>query len=267
VLFTKETNDAKKIAQGEQTYACQMLQNPLAGQNRMFDIEDLQEYEVRPDTLNIYIMCDPARSKKRDSANTAIVVIGVDYALNKYLLDGYNHKMDLRERWVSFSGMVKRWQGMTGVQNVRAGYESFGAQADMDYFQEQMRLPQELRFEITELAWPRDGDGSKIDRVQRLGPDFRANKFWIPYETDEKRLTSVQTRMINSGYGYRVSRPIRRKNENGVPYDLVKQFKEQVHYFPYGGMKDLVDAASRIYDMEPKAPSLYEPNYSEPEFI
>lgn len=266
VFLSPEVNEDKKIVQGEATYSCQMLQNPLAGQNRMFNIEDLQIYEVRPDTLNVYIMCDPARSKKRDSAKTAMVVIGLDYALNKYLLDGFNHKMDLKDRWTNFAFLYKKWRQTTGVQNVRMGYETFGAQADMDYFQEQMRLPNEVRFDIVELAWPREGDGSKIDRVQRLGPDFRSHKFFLPYPTNEKKLTNNQSRMYNSGYGYRVAKPIRRKDENGQIYDLVEEFRQQIHYFPYGGLKDLPDAASRIYDMEPKSPSLYEPNYAEPEF-
>jgi hypothetical protein len=195
-----------------------------------------------------------------------MAVIGVDYAMNKYLLDGFNHKMDLRERWEHFSLLYKKWKMQPGVQGVYMGYEAFGAQADLDYFIEQMKLPNEVRFEVKELMWPRDGEGSKGDRVQRLTPDFRSHKFFVPYATNEKRLTTNQRKMESQGYSYRISRPIRKKDENGAPYDLTDQLKVQVHYFPVG-LKDLIDAVSRIYDMEVRAPASYEPNYSEPEFV
>lgn len=267
VLLTPEVWEKKKIIQGDATASCQMLQNPLAGKQKMFNVEDLQLYEVRPETLNIYIMVDPARSKKKDSANTAIVVLGLDYAMNKFLLDGYNHKMDLRERWLRTAQMYHKWRRAPGVQNTYVGYEIFGAQADMDYFLEQMKKPDEGgSFPILELAWPREGNDSKIDRVQRLGPDFRGHKFYLPYNTDEKALTATQRKFKQTGSDYRIAKPIHRKDSNGNIYDLSKQFRMQVHFFPYGGQKDLADAASRIYDMEPVAPVYNEPTYIEPEW-
>jgi len=265
VLFPQEVWDTKVRDQGEATIACQMLQNPLAGQQRMFDVSDLQEYEIRPETLAMYIMCDPARSKKRDSANTAFCVMGIDYASNKYLLDGYNHRMDLMERWQRMAQLVVKWRQQVGVQAVYVGYEAFGAQSDLDYFHEQQRLTR-LHFDITELAWPREGDGSKVDRVQRLGPDIRGHKLFVPYATDPDKLTANQRRMM-PGYEYRIAKPIRRKDGEGNLYDLTEQFRMQVHYFPFGGLVDLVDAASRIYDMEPKAPSYREPRYAEPHYV
>ena len=264
VLFSQEEWTRKVRDQGEATISCQMLANPLAGHQRMFDVADLQYYEVRPETLAVYILIDPARSKKSDSDDTAMAVIGVDYANNKYLLDGMCHKMDLMERWQNTARLYMHWKQQSGVQALYVGYESFGAQADLDYFREQQKL-NNLRFEIKELAWPREGGGSKVDRVQRLGPDFRGHKFYLPYPTDEKNYTSQQRRMVD-GYKYRISRSIRRKNENNEIYDLGEQLKMQVHYFPYGGKKDLVDAVSRIYDMEPRPPSYREQRYYEPDY-
>ena len=265
VFLSKEINDSKKIVQGPSTYACQMLQNPLGGKERMFDTADLQQYELRPAMLNVYILCDPARSKKRSSAKTAIVVIGVDHGMNKYLLDGFNHRMDLKERWEHFSLMYKRWVRMPGVQQIRMGYEKFGAQADLDYFKEQMGNPGQPKFEIVELAWPRDGEGAKVDRVQRLGPDLRSHKFHLPYPTDPKNMTKYQRQMVADGLTYRLAQPIIRKDEEGKKYNLGEEFKLQLHYFPYGSLKDLVDAASRIYDMEARPPLTHEPGYCEPE--
>lgn len=264
VLLPQEEWDRKVRDQGEATISCQMLQNPLAGHQRMFDVGDLRIYEVRPETLAVYIMVDPARSKKKNSANTAMVVLGLDVAGNKFLLDGFDHKMDLMERWQRMAQLRARWSRAIGVTLVKVGYESFGAQADLDYFQEQMRLTRTV-FDIIELAWPRDGSGAKVDRVQRLGPDLRGHKLFLPYETDETRLTTQQRKMLG-GYEYRIAQPIKRKDENNKIYDLAERLRLQVHYFPFAQRVDLIDAASRVYDMEPRAPAKGEPQYAEPTF-
>jgi len=262
VLLTPEQWEEKKTIQGPATIACQMLQNPVAGQQAMFDVTDLQEYEIRPSTLNVYILVDPARSKKRGSANTAVAVIGIDAGRNKYLLDGLNHRMDLKERWQAVRDMRKRWLGQTGVQSVFVGYEAFGAQADLDYFHERMEV-EAYSFPIEELRWPSDTDGSKDDRVQRLGPDLRSHKFYIPKDT--KDLTSDQRRMLDIGQSYRIAKQIKARDSENVLYDLTKHFKEQVMFYPYAALKDLIDAASRIYDMNPRPPVIINEADLEPE--
>lgn len=251
VLLTPEQWETKKLIQGPSTIACQMLQNPSAGNQAMFDVRDLMEYEVKPATLNIYILVDPARSKKKGSANTAIAVIGIDSGRNKYLVDGVNHRMKLNERWEAVRDMRKRWIGQPGVQGVYVGYEAFGAQADLDYFEERMEVEGNA-FPIVELRWPSESEGSKDDRVQRLGPDFRTHKFYVPKEC--KTPTSAQMRMATVGQAYRVAKPIKARDSEGKIYDLTKHFREQVTYYPFAPLKDLIDAASRIYDMNPRPP-------------
>jgi hypothetical protein len=44
------------------------------------------------------------------------------------------------------------------------------------------------------------------------------------------------------------------KDSDGNLYDLTRQFIEQQMLYPFAQLKDLIDAASRIYDMEPKPP-------------
>ncbi len=106
--------EEKKVIQGPSTIACQMLQNPLAGEQAMFDVNDLQYAEVRPATVNCYIMIDPARSMKKGSAYTAMSVVLVDAARNKYLVDGYNHRMDLKTRWASMRNLHRTWTQRPG---------------------------------------------------------------------------------------------------------------------------------------------------------
>ena len=265
VYFSASEWAKRLLKNTDSDIACQYLQNPLAGEQSMFDINDLQEYDVRPATLSVYVMVDPARSKKRDSDNTAIIVIGVDVASNKYLLDGMIHKMDLQERWENSAMLYSKWRRATGVQHVKFGYESFGAQSDLDYFQEQMRLPDNPRFEVIELAWPREGEGSKRDRVQRLVPDCKTHKIFLPRATDPDNLTSAQRRMKEDGYEYRISKAIRRRDSDGRAYDVSEVLKMEFHYFPFGGKKDAIDATSRIYDMDVIRPNFRE-GYAEPEY-
>jgi hypothetical protein len=279
VLLTKEQWAEKKVIQGPATIACQMLQNPLAGQQAMFNAMDLMRWEVRPATLNVYILVDPARSMKKGSANTAVAVIGVDAGRNKYLLDGFNHRMDLKRRWEAVSSIRTKWITQPGVQGVYVGYEAYGAQADLDYFNEQMVISNNS-FPIEELKWPRDSEVSKDDRVQRLGPDFRAHKFYLPclilhqgkpqfWELQAGKAggmelkyqeslgpTATMARVIKEGSPSRVAKPIRQVDSEGNLYDLSRQFIEQAMLYPFAPLKDLVDAASRIYDMEPVPPVL-----------
>jgi hypothetical protein len=262
VLMTPQQWEDKKIIQGPATIACQMLQNPIAGQQAMFDVNDLQVYEVRPQTLNVYILVDPARSMKKGSANSAIAVIGIDSARNKYLLDGINHRLDLRGRWEAVRDMRKLWMNKRGVQGLWVGYESFGALADLDYFKERMEVEQNS-FPIVELTWPRDGEGSKDDRVQRLGPDLRSHKFFIP--SDTKTLTSNQEKCKNIGQEFRIAKAIKRRDSDGNIYDLSVMLKEQIMFYPFAPLKDLIDATSRIYDMEPRPPVIIDESELTPE--
>ena len=259
VLLTVEQWDRKKKTQSESDIACQMLQNPLAGQQRMFDIEAIRTYEIRPNTLNVYILVDPARTININSDNTAIAVIGVDALMNKYLLDGANQKCDLQQRWHLTSTLYKRWVNAEGVQTVKVGYEAFGAYADLDYFREQMKKPSNPHFTISELTWTKGGRGesSKSARVQRLGPDIKTGKLFLPYPTNPARLTKHQLEMIEQGMEYRVAKKLIKKDYNNQIYDLSEQLKSQIAYFPVG-KKDLVDAVSRIYDMDPQPASIVE---------
>ena len=110
----------QKKRQTTTVLAAQMLQNPSAGTAAIFDKEWLKFSDIRPATLNIYILCDPASSKKKGSDKTAIPVVGIDSAGNKWLVDGWHHKMGLAERYTRIKELRKLWMRMPGVQSVRS---------------------------------------------------------------------------------------------------------------------------------------------------
>jgi len=288
VFMTAGAWAEKKIKQGPSTIACQMLLNPAAGNEAMFRKEWLQFSDIRPATLNVYIMVDPAHSKKKGSDNTAMAVIGVDAGSNKYLLDGYRHKMGLKERWEALYGLVKLWRNVPGVQMVKAGYERYGMQADLEYFEEKM-LAANDSFQIHELNWTSDGNQAKDDRVQRLQPDFAAKKFFLPMlcqrkvplldkqgdavmdvdgqpmTTSESYETSNQKKMRDQGQAFRIFTPARRRDHEGNVYSLNKGFLEEYLTYPFSAKKDLIDATSRLYDMEPLPPVIVDERMLEPE--
>ena len=286
VLLSHEEWEAKKLVQSDATLSCQMLQNPIAGQQAMFNVLDIQSYEIRPQTLNVYILVDPARSMKKGSANTAIAVLGTDTGRNKYLLDGMNHRMDLKARWEAVRDMRRKWINQNGVQHVYVGYESYGAQADLDYFREQMEVTNNS-FIIEELQWPRDSEVSKDDRVQRLVPDLKSHKFYMPalimsqgklnwwaFDTEQQNKlvltpheghSKAQKMVIDAGQPYRVCKPISRVDSENNLYDVSRHAMEQIMFYPFAPLKDLVDAISRIYDMEPKPPIIIDETELEPE--
>lgn len=266
VLFSGFEWEKRKRDSLDSTLACQMLCSPLAGSQRMFNVGDLQVYEARPRTLMVYLLCDPARSKKKTSADTAMVVIGIDIHGNKYLLDGVAHRMDLMERWRWFRDLQQKWVDAPGVMGLVAGYETYGAQADMDYFQERQRV-EGNHFEIVELMWPRDGEESKVDRIQRLVPDVKGKRFYLPYPTEDERLTRLQRSMLAAGYEYRIARKIRRLDEEQRIYDVTERLRLQFDFFPFGGKVDLLDATARIYDAAPVTPENYDNRAIEPDIV
>ena len=264
VLLTKD-QWRKKLLDQPATVHAQLLCDPLAGKQRVFDINQLRVYEVRPSQLMVYLIVDPGRSVKKESADTAMIVIGIDGAGNKYVLDGVAHKMELPERWKWLSTLWSTWFTQPGVQFVHVGYERYGAQSDLDYFKERQNLDGEF-FEITPL--PRDtergklaSERSKPDRIKRLLADISEgaqHRWYLPYQgkggDHGNNLTSAQRRMLASGYGFRLAEPIRRKDGDKKIYDFCERFRMQLNNFPFGGLVDIIDAASRLYDMDPRPP-------------
>lgn len=289
VLFSQVEWERRKRTQSRRTVASQLLQNPLADEDARFRPEWLKSYEIRPRTLNVSITCDPSRGRKASSDNTAIAVIGYAQGGAKYLLDGYCHRMGLSERWGHLRDLYKKWSVMPGVQTLSVGYERFGSQSDDEYFQERMRI-EKIYFVIKELAWPREGDASKAHRVERLEPDFRNNRFFLPlpvwregkphtWSVDDDPnsktfqtvlwepfidLTRLQKDMVDAGSPDLIARAIKRTDSDNQIYDLTLRLIDEYLTFPVGEHDDLIDTVSRIYDMEMVVPTIIAPSSVNP---
>ncbi len=268
------------------TVAAQMLLNPLAAKEAMFEMAWMRPYETRPASLNLYLMCDPSGGRTSKSDRTAMMVVGIDSAGNKWLLDGACHRMTLSERWTTLRGLWLKWHGATGVQLVKVGYEKYGMQSDIEHFEEKMRDEEKSRlitdkasFQIDELNWPFDGKTSKADRIGRLEPDFRLGRFHLPgvvyhedwgdclwavndeagkldYKPLGRGLPDAMRVNLHNQQGYRNARAIKRLDEDGNAYDVTRRLIEEMLLMgiagSFGGHDDCPDTLSRLYDMSPQ---------------
>ena len=188
--------------------------------------------------------------------------------------------------------LFHRWSAMPGVQQIEVGYERFGAQSDDEYYQEQQRLEQRrgirnAMFPIRELNWPREGGNSKKERVERLEPDFRNGRFFLPapvlyqgkpslwkvetnpeaknfgdIEFREKAgLSKAEAAAVEGGSADLLAKAIIVRDPSlpgpagmGGRYDLTIKFIDEFKVFPVGRFDDLIDSVSRIYDMDAHSP-------------
>jgi hypothetical protein len=254
VFLQKERWEEIKKTTSTYTVACQQLLNPIIGSDVSFKQEWWTEWEIRPYTLNVYIMVDPAHSKKKESNRTAFAVVGVDGNFNKYLLDGACHRMSLSEKWQMLKRLRAKWKRAPGVREVKVGYERYGAQSDIEHFKAMMSTDGS-NFPIYELNWVGGGGSqSKRDRIQRLEPDLKDGSLFFPYPTDEKMLTSYQRDFKDRNQSFLISKKIICIDEERKTYDLTKWVKDNEYNLFPTIHPDFLDALSRIYDMDAMPP-------------
>ncbi len=185
----------------------------------VFRRANLRFYEKAPADIrkgmNVYLLVDPASSKREDSDYTAIWAVGLNSDGNYYVLDMVRARLDLEERTQAVFDMHRKWQPM------RVGYERYGLQADTEHIRYRQGH-ENYRFDVVELA----GKLSKTERVSRLVPSMSEGRWWFPQALYARR-------------------------EEGGDENLVQIYiADELELFPYGAHDDLLDAQSRILDPE-----------------
>ena len=301
VYLSKEVwENKKKMQRG--TLAAQMLQNPLAGKQNTFMPQWFTRWEIRPSILNIYIIVDPSGGENTKNDNCAMAVVGIDPGWNKYLLDGYCHRMTLSERWRNLASLYRKWRAERGVVGVSVGYEKYGMQSDIEYIKEKQADTGPM-FEIRILNRVVGGkvEQSKTARIKRLEPSVRSGEFLFPALISEPsnlpaatqddqgrwnhprltpatgltrgdcywhidvaqsrrvsipatRPTKLMRKMMDAGMDHRVVKSIRRLDQDRKPYDVTSVLIEEMLFFPFAPHDDILDAVSRIFDMDARAP-------------
>lgn len=216
-----------KTEMGAYTFAGQYQQNPSPQGGGDFRKEWIQYYEKIDHTqFNNYILVDPANSKSKKSDYTSIVVIGAGGDGNLYLIDAVRDKLNVKEREDIIFNLHQKYNPKT------IGYEKYGMQNDIDWIKKSME-DKNYRFHITELG----GSLSKKDRINRLIPYFFDKKIFLP-------------------------KVLYKSNYENKMIDIIDEFIHQEYVtFPVGLHDDMLDALSRICDIQIIYPGKYNIDY------
>lgn len=214
-LLTREVLDTKRRDFGPYVYSCQMLQDPLADNAQGFKKEWRRFYRnyVNTSDMNVYIVVDPANSKKQSSDYTSIFVVGLSPDNNYYILDIVRDRLNLTERTEELFRLHEKWKPIS------VGYERYGMQSDIQHIHYVMDQ-KGYHFNIIELA----GRTSKIDRIRTLIPVFEQGRMWFP-----ENITKI--------------------NYEGRAENLVDVFFDSEYLtFPVLSHDDMLDCLARILD-------------------
>lgn len=170
-LMSPETLIDKRRKQGQYTFGTQMLLNPKGDSSQGFKREWLCYSQTQPSRqgLNVYILCDPANSKKKRSDWTCFWVLGLGRDRNYVALDVIRDKLNLSQRADTLFDLHEKWLPLA------VGYEEYGLQADIQFI-EHLQVERNYRFKITPLG----GSISKPDRIKRLLPVFEQGRLYLP---------------------------------------------------------------------------------------
>lgn len=216
VYFTPELLKKKLKDFGPYTAACQLFLDPKADEVQGFEEEWFLYWRVEMEAvrrMNLYIVVDPASSKKIGSDYTTMWVIGAAEDGNYYVVDGLRDRLNLpqrAEKLIKFHRMYRP---------IAVGYEHYGMQADIEHIEYVMTLDN-YRFEITPLG----GKMPKNDRIRRLVPILAGKRMYLP-----RRLIYINVR--------------------GESFDLTRYVVEDEFFmFPISTYDDGMDAMARIMD-------------------
>lgn len=202
----------------------QYMQEPAPIGNGEFKKEGVQffnpehkDFSCRE--MNLYIMYDPANTKKDNADWTAIVVIGLAPDKNYYILDLVRDRLNPTERVNKLINMHKKWN-RRGGKPPTVCIEQYGMMTDSFYIQE-VQNQINYRFPTVEVA----GKLKKEDRIRRMVPDWDNNRIYLP------------DKILYNDY----------KNE--VRELVGELIEDELMLFPVGKNDDMIDAMSRIYDV------------------
>ena len=213
VLLTPEQLGEKRRDMGPYVFGSQMLQDPVADAAMNFREEWLMYYvqELGLGSMNVYIVVDPASSKKKDSDYTVMLVIALGQDRNYYLVDAIRDRLNLTQRTAALFRLCRQWGP------VKIGYEQYGMQADIEHIRSEMER-ENYRFSLVPLG----GTTAKFDRIMGLVPIFETGRFWLP------------VRLMFGDY-------------EGKAHDFVAEFvKEEYLAYPVVSHDDRLDCMARI---------------------
>jgi phage terminase large subunit-like protein len=239
-LLTKVELELKYAKQGEYTFACQILLNPVASSLQNLKYEWLKFFGTfnhdHQLAANIYLIVDPANSKKAAADYTTMLVIACCSDGNYYIVDMVRDRLNLAERTDKLFTFHKRWKP------VAVGYEQYGAQSDIDHIEDKQDK-YNYHFNIIKLGSGPWAKLKKTDRINKLQPLFQNKRILLPNN-------------------------INQIDYQGKVSNLVDVFiKEEYIWFPVPKHDDMLDALANILNPDmlvffPQTPE-YEENFDD----
>ena len=212
----------------EYNYVGQYLQDPVPLGGGEFREEWLQWYQpggVKPKEMNVCILVDAAggedlnKKKKKTSDWTVMCVVGLAPDNNYYLLDMIRDRLNPTDRIDTLFMLHRKWNDLCG-KPPKVGYEKYGMMTDTHYIREKQKQDA-YNFAIVELG----GQTMKEERIRRLIPDMQNGRWFYPGN-------------------------LQYVDAEGRKFDLITEMKGEMKSFPRARYDDILDAKSRIYDVE-----------------
>lgn len=168
---------AKKISDyGPYIAGAQLFMDPREESLQGFSKDWLRHWRAdRYNGLNLYILVDPAgdpdgkSAKRKASDYTVLALVGLGADRNYYVIKWIRDRLSLTQK----GNLLFKWHQDYRPRGV--GYEQYGLQADIQYFQDRMQRDN-YRFGIQTLG----GKLGKFDRIARLVPLFEQHRIYTP---------------------------------------------------------------------------------------
>lgn len=220
-FLTADELAQKRRDMGPYTFGCQMLQNPVADRTQGFREDWLRTWEPKGwESMDRYLLVDPAGEKKKGSDYTVIWIVGVGEDGFYYAIDGIRDRLNLTQRARAVMTLHRKYKPLA------VGYEKYGMQSDIEHI-EFVQEQENYRFKITELG----GSMPKNDRIRRLVPIFEQGRFYLPARC-----------------------PFR--DSEGKDRDMTQELiAEEYLAFPVSLHDDMMDCLSRIVDLLGETPA------------
>jgi len=225
VFLPPEELKIKRRDMGAATFGTQMMLDPSVANNRYFMPEWVKYYNgLGWETMNRYIIVDPASSKEKRSDYTVMLVLGLGKDGNYYVVDGVRDRLNLSERTNILFNLVEQYRPRA------VWYESYGQQADNEHIKAEMES-RNYRFNINKLG----GGMAKKQRIERLQPLFEQGKIFFP-----TRLNFITV--------------------DGEVKDFVKLFLDDEYLkYPACNHDDMIDCLARLFDIQAIFPNSAQP--------
>lgn len=219
VFFSESKLADFKDKMSPKVFALQFLLDPRAAQDA-HAIGFLSDWwktyrEVNINTLNLYVLVDPAGRWSESNSQYALWVVGCGADRKWRIIDGVLDNLDLSQRTDVLFQMMAKYPRILKVI-----YEQQSLQADIEHIREVQYRENNL-FSIQAVT----GIRKKDDRIERLIPKFRNGDVLAP-----EHLMYV--------------------NREGQQVDIIQRFREvEFAKWPFNPhCRDQLDALSRICD-------------------